>query len=140
MKCRTILCEDNEGIRVALNFFLQEQGHEVFSYEDAGDCPLSSCTECKCDHVNPCADIIISDLLMPKTNGLEFIEKLKKNGCKIKNIALVSGYWSDEDISRAVEIGCTVFHKPSPPGELFEWIVTCEKNIDPERVLSNKLF
>ena len=140
MKYRTILCEDNESIRKVLNFILQERGHEVFSYEDAGDCPISSCAECKCNQINPCADIIISDLLMPKVNGLEFIENLKKNGCRIKNIALVSGFWIEEDISRAVEIGCTVLHKPSPPEELFKWIATCEKNIAPQRVLSKKLL
>ena len=42
MKYRTILCEDNKSVREILNFILQERGHEVFSFEDAGDCPLSS--------------------------------------------------------------------------------------------------
>ena len=73
MKYRTIICEDNDNMRDVLNFILQERGHEVFSYEDAGDCPISSCAECECDQQNPCADIIISDLSMPKVNGLDFI-------------------------------------------------------------------
>jgi CheY-like chemotaxis protein len=137
MKYRTILCEDNESISKVLNLIFQERGHEVFSYEDAGDSPLSFCTECKCNQIHPCADMLISDILMPKVNGLEFVENLKKIGCKIKNIALVSGYWTEEDISRAVKIGCTVIHKPSPPEEILNWITFCEKYIDPQRVLSD---
>jgi len=137
MKYRTILCEDNEHVSEILNYIFKERGHEVFSFEDAGDCPLSSLTECNCNHNNPCFDIIISDVSMPKVNGLEFVENLRKKGCRIKNIALVSGYWVEKDISRAEEIGCTVFHKPLYPEELFEWVTTCEKDIDPKRVLSD---
>ncbi len=136
MKYRTILCEDYGPVRKIFNFILDERGHEVFSFEDAGDCPLNSLTECKCNHVNPCSDIILSDVSMPKVNGLEFVENLRKKGCKIKNIALVSGYWTEKDITRAKEIGCTVFHKPLKTEVLDEWLDNCEKNIDPQRVLS----
>ena len=139
MKYRTILCEDNESVREILNFILLERGHEVFSYKDAGDCPLSTSPECKCNHENPCADLIISDVSMPKVNGLEFIQKLKNNGCRIKNIALVSGYWIEKDILKAEELGCAVFHKPVAPEELFKWIDACEKEIDPQRILLKKL-
>ena len=136
MKYRSILCEDNEAIREILNYALQKRGHEVFSYEDAGACPLNYCTESKCDQINPCADILISDLSMPKVDGLEFVENLQKNGCKIKNIALVSGYWTEKSIAKAKDLGCAVFHKPVAPEKLFEWIDACEKDIDPQRVLS----
>ena len=136
MQYRTILCEDNEPVREILNFILEERGYEVFSFEDAGDCPLNSLTECICNHVNPCSDIIISDVSMPKVSGLEFAENLRKKGCKIKNIALVSGYWTNKDISRAKKIGCTVFHKPLKTEVLGEWLDNCEKNINPQRVLS----
>lgn len=139
MRYRTILCEDNASVREIINFILQERGHEVFSYKDAGDCPLSSCAACKCGHENACSDIIISDVSMPKVNGLEFVENLKKSGCKIENIALVSGYWTEKDIAKAKEMGCFVFHKPVAPEELFQWIDACEKNIEPQRVLLKEL-
>jgi len=139
MKYRTILCEDNKYVREVFNYIFKERGHEVFSFKDAGDCPLNSLTECNCNHVNPCSDIIISDVSMPKVNGLEFVESLRKIGCKIKNIALVSGYWTKKDILRAKKIGCTVFHKPLKNETLNEWINLCERNINPERILSKKL-
>ena len=139
MKFRTILCEDNEHVREIFNHILDERGHEVFSFEDAGDCPLNSLTECICDHKNPCSDIIITDVSMPKVSGLEFVENLRKKGCQIKDIAMVSGYWTEKDISAAKEIGCTVFHKPLQPEELNAWLDNCEKKIDPQRVLSQIL-
>jgi CheY-like chemotaxis protein len=137
MKYRALLCEDNEFVREVIKFVLDERNYEVFLFEDAADCPLHSTTECFCNTENLCADIIISDVSMPKVSGLEFVEKLKEIGCKIKHIALVSGYWTEQDISRANEIGSTVFHKPLHPEVLSEWLDECEKNIDPQRILSN---
>ena len=139
MKYRTIVCEDNENVREIFNYILQERGHEVFSFEDAGDCPLMSCSECKCNHNRYCSDLIITDVSMPKVNGLEFVENLRKKDCQIKNIALVSGYWTDESITKAKELDCTVFYKPVAPVELFEWIATCEREINPQRLLSKNL-
>jgi len=136
MKYRTILCEDNEHVREILNFILNEREHEIFSYKDAADCPLNSSTEFKCYHENPCSDIIISDVSMPKLDGLKFVEDIKRSGCKVKNIALISGYWNKDDISRAKEIGCSVFHKPLLPEQLNKWLDNCEKNIAPNRILS----
>jgi hypothetical protein len=43
MKYRTVLCEDNKHVREVLNYIFKERGHEVFSFEDAGDCPLNYC-------------------------------------------------------------------------------------------------
>jgi CheY-like chemotaxis protein len=139
MRFRTILCEDNELVREILSFIFQERGHEVYSYEDAGDCPLNSCSECKSNPKRFCADLIISDVSMPKVDGLKFVENLKNNQCKIKNIALVSGYWTDKSIAKARELDCAVFHKPVLPEKLFEWIVTCERDIDSKRILSKNL-
>lgn len=137
MKYRSILCEDNEFVHEILYFILDDRGHEILSFKDAGECPLHSFTECRCDNANPCADIIVSDVSMPMVNGLDFVEKLRKKGCKIKNIALVSGYWTESDISRAIENGCTVFHKPLKPQVLNEWLENCEKSIDSQRILTD---
>jgi len=139
MKYRTILCEDNECIRKILVFILQERGHEVFSYTNDKDWPLSSCINCKGNHINLCTDIIISEVSISKVNGLGVIERLKKNGCRIKNIALVSADWTVQDILKAKELGFAVFHKPVEPEKLIAWIDNCEKDLDPQRVLLKQL-
>ena len=126
MKFRTILCENNECIRKILVFILQERGHEVFTYKDAKDLSLSSCAKCNGNHKDICADIIISEVSISKDNGLGVLEELKNNGCRIKNIALVSDNWTPQGILKANELGCSIFYKPVAPEELFEWIETCE--------------
>jgi DNA-binding response OmpR family regulator len=126
MKFRAILCENNEYIRKILVFILQERGHEVFTYKDAKDLFLSSCAKCKGNHKEICADIIIPEVSISKDNGLGVLEELKNNGCRVKNIALVSDNWAEIDISKAKELGCSIFYKPVAPEELFEWIETCE--------------
>ena len=87
---------------------------------------LSSCAKCKGNHKEICADIIITEVSISKNNGLGGWEELKNNGCRVKNIALVSDNWAEIDISKAKELGCSIFYKPVAPEELFEWIETCE--------------
>ena len=138
MKYRTIICDDNELVRDYYYHILIEREHEIYSFDDAKYCPLNSIIDYVCNNVNPCSDIIISDVSMPQVNGLDFVENLRAKGCKIKYIALISGNWADEDISRAKHIGCSVFHKPVLPKDLHEWLTKCEENLDHQRVLSDK--
>ena len=140
MKYRTVLCEDNDYVREVINFILDERGHEIFAFSNAADCPIHFQHECICTDTNTCADIIISDVSMPKIDGLEFVKRLRAKGCQIKNIALASGYWTEADVDKAIGLGCTVFHKPVRPKELDEWLNKCEKNIHPDRMLSKDFF
>ena len=89
MKFRTILCGNNEYIRKILVFILQERGHEVFTYKDAKDLPLSSCAKCNGNHKDIYADIIISEVSISKVNGLGVLEELKNN-CKFN--VILGGY------------------------------------------------
>ena len=119
----------------------EEMGYEVFSYEDAADCPLYSVSKCKYNScIYPCTDMIITDVSMPRINGLAFIGNLKKRGCGVKSIALVSGYWPEEDILQAKMMDCSVFFKPLKLQELTAWLGDCERKVDPMRKLSNQLL
>ena len=141
MKYRIILCEDNDFVREMLQFFLKDMGYEVFSYENPADCPLSSVSQCKDNScIYPCTDMIITDVSMPKINGLEFIGNLKKKGCGVTNIALVSGYWSEKNMLQAKMMDCSVFFKPLNLQKLSAWLGDCEGKVDPMRKLSNQLL
>lgn len=137
MKIRAMVFDDEKLIRLMLLEVLKNRGYDVLTFSEPGMCTLYQKPECGCENNQSCADIIISDIKMPNASGLEFVDKLLKGGCKIKNIALMSGYWSDTDIQRAKELGCKTFEKPFPIKKMEEWLDECEKKIDPNRVLSD---
>ena len=74
---------------------------------------------------------------MPIVDGLTFLEKQKSKGCKVPNIGVISGYWSEGAKKRADKLECKTFQKPFTLGQLEEWLDECEKNIKPDRVLSD---
>ncbi len=137
MKIRALVFDDDDLIRSLLKTIFEDRGYEVFAYSIPGACPLYRNPEFYCKEDNECADIIISDLRMPNDSGVDLIEKLRKKGCKVKNIALMSGYWTQPSMHRAEEFGCKVFNKPFSMEEIEAWLDVCEKSIDPNRVLSN---
>jgi hypothetical protein len=58
-------------------------------------------------------------------------------GCKVKNVALMSGAWSEPDVEKAKSLGCTVFQKPFSLDEIGKWLDECENKIAPERILTD---
>jgi CheY-like chemotaxis protein len=129
--------EDNSVIRSALQQLLDKWGYEVLSYPEPGFCPLRTSDKCPCPPHHICADIIISDIDMPHVSGIEFIAGQIRKGCKVKNIALMSGGWSMNELNRADALGCKIFSKPFDAEELNEWLIECSKGFDPDRKLYN---
>jgi two-component system response regulator AtoC len=136
-RLRVLVFEDNELIRSVLWRILEKRGYEVFTFPDPDSCPLYLAPTCPCPGDEACADIIITDIRMPKTSGLEFIENQLKKGCKVKNIGLMSSTWVDYEVECAQRLGCLAFPKPFNLNELNEWFDDCEKNVDTNRVLSD---
>jgi CheY-like chemotaxis protein len=74
---------------------------------------------------------------MPNMSGLEFIEHQKSMGCKITNLAVMSGRWTDEEREHAKRLGCHTFNKPFKIDEIKKWLDACESKLDPASKLSN---
>ena len=137
MEKRAFVFDDDQVIRRIIETILADRGYEVLAFSDPGLCPLYRTTTCQCSSEQTCGDIIISDVNMPHVNGLRFVEKQQKIGCKVRNVALMSGGWSDADLKRAQELGCHVFHKPFTVDEIYRWLDDSEKRIDESRMLAN---
>ena len=135
MKIRALVFDDEKILRELISSVLKRREYEVHDFSEPGLCPLSLDRECPCPAGYTCADIIITDLNMPNITGLEFIENQIKHGCKVRNIALISGDWSEPETKRAHELGCLTFSKPLRIAELIDWLNQCEKRIDPNRKL-----
>lgn len=127
---RVILFEDNLDLRNLLEQFLSRKGYEVLAYEDPSSCRLNQSHDCQCTSNDICADIIITDIDMPNVSGLEFIDSQMSKGCKIQNVAVMSGAWTEEKRIQVGRLGFTVFQKPFPLTSLKEWLDTCVDNMD----------
>ncbi|HBI14171.1 MAG TPA: two-component system response regulator [Desulfobulbaceae bacterium] len=71
MTKRIITVEDSTSLREMISFTLSEAGYEVAQAEDGQDA-LDKLTEFK-------ADLVITDLNMPKMNGIELTSSLRAN-------------------------------------------------------------
>ena len=132
-KLRAIIYDDDPNIRRLIEQFLKRREYEVFTYQDPSLCPLQHSHDCKCGERELCADIVITDIDMPNVSGIDFINCQASKGCKIKNIAIISGSWSDANMKRAKDLGCAVFEKPFALSALADWIDKCEERIEHDK-------
>ena len=131
VKIRAIVIDDDDTIRTIVSDALKDRGYEVHASSEPLVCPIYMDDECTCPLEHICAHIIITDLYMPNMTGLEFIEHLKSSGCKVQNLAVMSGRWTDENLEYAQRLGCHVIKKPFKIDEIEKWLNECEKRIDP---------
>ena len=136
-KPRVILFEDDRSIRKMLKLIFEENGLEVITYENPSLCPLQHSHDCQCSDMEICADIVITNVDMPKVSGLDFIESQMKKGCKISNVAIMSGSWGRKNTDRASDLGCAIFSKPFLPSDIKEWIEKCLEEMGQYKNLSN---
>lgn len=129
--------EDDPDIQQMVNLLLETNGCEVFTYEDPSQSLLQQEHDCQCKDNEVCADIVITDIDMPFVSGLDFIEEQIQKGCKVENIAILSGAWTDENEKRARALGCEVLKKPSFFSELSDWIEKCLARMGKQPNLSN---
>ena len=84
-----------------------------------------------------CADVILSDVNMPIKKGIDFLEEQIKKGCRCKHFALMSGEFSEEDVSKAKSLGIKIFKKPFKLAQIINWLDQIEKDTDQKRKLAD---
>jgi CheY-like chemotaxis protein len=137
---RILIFDDSEEIRSLLQAFFKKRGYEAFAFPNPAVCPISQEKQCPCPEGQACADFILSDLNMPVQQGIDFLEGQMRKGCKCKNMALMSGDFTENDIARAKSIGLRLLKKPFGLEEILQWIEVAEKAIIPDRKLSDWFF
>ncbi len=106
MKIRAIVLDDDYVIRSLIYDILKNRVYEAYASSEPFFCPVYLDSECPCPVEHLCTTIIITDINMPNMTGPEFIEHQKKNGCKIQNIAAMSGIRTDVELEHAKRLGC----------------------------------
>jgi PAS domain S-box-containing protein len=111
-----LLAEDEEQVRRSLKAILNTFGHQVIEAINGKDA-VEKFSENK-DNI----DLLLFDVIMPKKNGKEAYEEIKKIRPDIK-VLFISGYTEDiMDQKGMLEEGTNIMYKPVTPGQLFRAI------------------
>ena len=123
---RALVFDDEPDIRQMFHLLLECRGYEVYSFEDPSDyCKLDS-DGCPLAGRLCCADVLISDLKMPRVDGIRFMQAIVAKHCRIPARALMSGYWTPSSLKLARQLGCHTFAKPMKVDTVFDWLAECE--------------
>jgi len=133
MKLKILVFDDDENIRNLLKTALESKGHEVTALADPTEFKYFDQLNCPCPVGEPCADVLIADIVMPKIEGIDFCKKLKASGCwplAKGNVAIISGYLTIHYMNELNELGIHYMRKPFEMKEMFEWIEECQTRIE----------
>lgn len=83
MKERVLVIDDDEGVRLTIQYILSMAGHDVRSVCD-GEQGIGAFRSFA-------PDVVITDLIMPGQQGIEIIAAFKKERPEIKIIAMSGG-------------------------------------------------
>lgn len=125
MKRKTALIfDDNLECRSLMKDVAEMAGYEVMTFSDPTIFLNQREESCCHRETDPCVDLVMTDNQMPGMTGLEFLEMLKRNGCKLPdyNKCIISGAWSQDQLDVAKALGCKVFSKPASIEELQGWL------------------
>ena len=114
---QVLIVEDEEVLAKVFQEKLEKSGYEVKVAGD-GDAALAQAATFK-------PDVIVLDLLLPKKNGFEVLEILKKDqALKMIPVIVVSNLGEDSDIKRALTLGAADYYVKSehPINEIVEKI------------------
>lgn len=140
MNFRAIVFEDDREIRNPLRRLLEMRGYEVLAFSEPTEWPLYKDPAGQCPpKSDACADIVITDLMMPRMTGTQLFEHQARGGCHVdpRNKAILSAAWTDSERRRAKTLGCRSFQKPFNPAEVFRWLDECERRIPTGRKLAD---
>ena len=130
---KILVIEDDQSLANLLKIALTQKGHEVLIYSDPTACPVYIDHASLCARETPCADVIISDYILPNMSGLDFYKIQRGRGCKAldQNKALITGSAITDEIKKDMEeLGCHFIKKPFTIAEVIQWVDTCEKRLD----------
>lgn len=128
---QALILDDEPLVLSVLQRFLAHRGYDVVIHADPTSCPLYFCDTCPCSAGVKCPDVILADVNMPHVNGVQFVKKLQRKGCKCRNIAMMSGGWTAEQLQQASHLGVSIFAKPFHLKRLESWLGSAESSFLP---------
>ncbi len=128
MNTRILVFDDDEATCTLLMKALSAKGYEVQTFNSPKQFPFAYKQQCPCPPNEPCADIIIADIVMPEMGGIEFLKKLKDSGCLPVgqgNVVVISGYLTLQYMTELNDLGIHYFRKPFRLEDIYAWVEKC---------------
>ena len=99
---RILVAEDDRFLRKAAEMALKRQGYTVLTAADGEEALRAARTELP--------DLILLDLIMPKLNGFQVLNALKKDAATAHiPVIILSNLGQDRDVQQAMEAGATAY-------------------------------
>jgi len=109
-----------------------------FSEEACYSCTVFRVPEMALEHFkNEGADLIVSDLRMPKMSGIELLHAVREHAPDVPFI-IITGYANIDDAINALRLGASDFIKK--PFDMDELQILIEKTLDHHSLLKENLF
>lgn len=120
---KVLVIDDDEEITQVLRFYLEHLGVNCKTLNNGKDGLLAI--------QNEYSDLILLDVVMPETTGLEIVQSLKRDGLiETKNIVIMSASSNKAMLQQILEIGIKEsLKKPCSLEELTHLIERYRKNI-----------
>jgi len=116
MKSRVFIFEDDQDNRELFSEICVSTGFEAFAFSDPSE--MENIGNLRLNQ----ADIVLTDIAMPVMSGIEFAERIIQAGFSRMNIAVISGFWNETNLSCACRLGIRTFAKPVPIDLLTDWL------------------
>ena len=115
-KISVLLADSGEDFRMLLSDLIEEEGDmEVVGAADNGERAISLIAELE-------PDILVTDLILPKVDGLSVLQYLQEHNCRTRAI-VVSGFYNQQIVTECSELGAAYFlPKPCSPDLLLSRI------------------
>jgi two-component system cell cycle sensor histidine kinase/response regulator CckA len=113
-----LIVDDEPAVRRFASRVLREAGYGVDEAADGAD----ALALIRSGSIDP--DAVVSDIVMPRMNGVELLERLSLERPALP-VILMSGYATDQLTRRGIVSPCGVLSKPFPPDRLLAEVRRC---------------
>jgi DNA-binding NtrC family response regulator len=115
---RVLVVDDEPGIRHVISRMLLDEGYFVHEASDG----LEALELIK--RGNPAMDVVVSDIVMPRLNGVELLQEASRTRPSLPFI-LISGYGTEELTQRGIATPCALLSKPFASERLIAEVRRC---------------
>jgi len=123
-----LVVDDEMGIRELLNEILSDEGHVVYSAENAQQARTIR------DQLQP--DLVLLDIWMPDTDGVTLLKEWSKDNKLTMPVVMMSGHATIDTAVEATRIGaCSFLEKPIALQKLLKTVSQALERVSPKEAV-----